>query len=298
MVLVVIDVENTNAFLESKKLYPDIEQNPNSFGTVPIRNKRYKKLKLLIRTYLPFNYVFEPKPNFDWGGNISQTVLPSLRIDLANVRDYPQYKNIENHGSFKSKQEIIFDFENSRIEYLKNTNPYYKVPDTHVYTLLGGSTISLPNMNNTDNSLANSIVTINNIKSTSFFANISLSNPAVSGSPAIDYDLKLQLREDGLYTLTGIWDGFPAIEVFLEDLDHNKVDLIYSQLPERTRGADFTEFWNGQIFKLLPLFGDTEISKINFLGKKPHIDKSISPYAGDVLEMIQKFKLNPGFETD
>ncbi|CAN1546588.1 hypothetical protein MCERE19_01974 [Spirosomataceae bacterium] len=102
--------------------------------------------------------------------------------------------------------------------------------------------------------------------------------------------------------MKGLWDGFPAIEIFLEDVSTGKVDLIYSKKPLYTRGKVGNEYTDGQIFDLTDgyIFGDVDILEASFFGYKKHNDKNSSPYINDInkMKVLFKFEKNEDFEKD
>lgn len=287
--------QSANAFLASSNtIIPIPDANaPKSVEQMQTRSKRYNKIKVKIRTYLPFNYVYEPPVDLSWDSwqNYTGPFYNSRMIDLANIRDYAQYQDVHLHGGFKSKQEMVFDFTNNKIIYGGLANGNLKVPNTHVLNFLTGDTKELENNSIKDQSINDNLVSSNVLKILKFKAKISTGNPAVLPAPAIDYEMTINLREDGYYTVEGTWDGFPAIEVFMEDMDSGIVDLIYESKPEYTRGEAGTEYRNGQIFKLLPIVGDERFTRNNFVGFKIHNDLEVSKYQSDVNKMLKLFKV-------
>ena len=62
------------------------------------------------------------------------------------------------------------------------------------------------------------------------FAEIGSNNPATPfwlPTPAIDYSLSLSVMKDGTWLINGKWDGFPALEIFMEDMETGQVDLLH-----------------------------------------------------------------------
>jgi RHS repeat-associated protein len=78
-----------------------------------------EKYKVTIRTFLPYTYVWEPQS--------------SDIIDKANTRWYPQYRNVEAHGGFKSEQQFEVDFYSVKTKY--SPSP---IPDTYSKNLQTG----------------------------------------------------------------------------------------------------------------------------------------------------------------
>ncbi|UBM57557.1 hypothetical protein LAG90_12085 [Marinilongibacter aquaticus] len=81
-------------------------------------------------------------------------------------------------------------------------------------------------------------------------------------------------------------------------METGKVDLIYEKKPTHTRGKQGNEYTGGQIFKLIDVIGDERFTIGNFLGYKPHTDKSVSPYLKDIEKMKVLFDLKNGFGAD
>jgi hypothetical protein len=109
-------------------------------------------------------------------------------------------------------------------------------------------------------------------------ADIATKNPATPSwmiTPAIDYDLSISIMRDGTWILNGTWDGFPALEVFLEDLETGQVDLIHFDNTSDA-GRDLSDRKNPEeiLTNLFPIIGDVKINKIGQLGNNPHVDKS------------------------
>jgi hypothetical protein len=276
--------------LDSKTILPDFDPtNPLAAELIAPRSKRFSKIKLKVRTYLPFNYVVEPPLNFIWDPtNTSIWPWNIEKIDLANIRDYPQYKEIDKHGSYKTKQEVTFNFLNNNVESID-----FKVPETHVRNNINNSTRELINEETTQNSSLMGRYLAKGLKTFKYSFNMSSGNPAVSPSPKIDYTLNIEIREDGYWNMKGKWDGFPAIEIFAEDIETGKVDLLYSQKPIHTRGKVGNEYTDGQIFDLIDgyLFGDVDIIEASFLGFKKHSDKLVTPYLNDLNKMKVLFNI-------
>lgn len=262
----------------------------------PVSNKRFSKFKMIIRTYLPFNYVTEPPFNFLWD-NFNIWPFNVETIDLANVRDYPQYKEIEKHGSYKTKQEILFDFSNNTVQ-----RGVLKVPNTHTRFLKSGNTNSLINTKTSELSSLPETEIHNGLKIHRLTAGVSSGNPAVLPAPSIDYSISFQIREDGYILFDGVWDGFPAIEIFIEDMNSHRVCLLYDKRPKFTRGIEGTEYKELQIFDLLPSRGDVLINKRTaYFGNLPaHTDYNSSQYSNDIEKMKRLFKMdiNDGFKGD
>lgn len=118
-----------------------------------------------------------------------------------------------------------------------------------------------------------------------FLVAASAGNPAVDPSPDIDYTLGFSIRADGKYRVYGVWDGFPAIEIFIEELNTGKVELAYFR---GTVDARETVKIPKDIFHLFNDYGDVEISlDKEFEGE---YSDSKQPYA-DVQKMKILFKV-------
>ncbi|MBS1606947.1 MAG: DUF3238 domain-containing protein [Bacteroidetes bacterium] len=166
-----------------------------------------EKYKVTIRTFLPYTYVWEPQAKD--------------MIDKANTRWYPQYRNVEAHGGFKSEKQFDIDFYSGKTTYLPSP-----VPLTFSKNLKTKEVRSFHNEGLGDEwTMTNQFENRANI-----YAEISTKNPATPGylpTPGIDYGLNISVMKDGTYSLDGTWDGFPALEIFLEDMETKQVELIY-----------------------------------------------------------------------
>jgi hypothetical protein len=212
-----------------------------------------KKFKITVRSFLPYLYVLDPLNNPATGRN---------RIDLANIRDYPQYHNVGEHGGFKTEQTFIFDFSQNLVIY--NTAENYRVPPT--YLLDRNTNQSQKIANDESNDILTNIQ--NNGEPTrginqgarylNFLAAISAGNPAVDPSPNIDYTLGFGVREDGQYKVYGVWDGFPALEIFIEELKSGNAELVYFLSTSDARKT----FKPKDIFNLIDGRGDVQINVI------------------------------------
>lgn len=237
---------------------------------------------------LPINILLLLLQGFDEYRN-EVIYLNALRvinvIDLANVRDYPQYRNISKHGSYKTQQIFDLDFKNNRWIY-KDSEPNYKVPPT---ALLNKVTNQANLLQNNENSQSGttfiSSSEVKKVRVFKFSAKVSAGNPAFDPSPNIDYDLTFEIAEDGNYRIDGFWDGFPAIEIFIEDPKSGKVDLAFYSGTVDARQTPKPR----DIFNLFPLFGDFDVHILDNFGNKPHTDR-LTPYP-DVLEMENLFKV-------
>jgi len=165
-----------------------------------------EKYKVTIRTYLPYTYVWEPQ---------SKDI-----IDKANTRWYPQYRNVEDHGGFKSQQQFDIDFYKATTTYLPPV-----VPATYRKDLTTGKVTEIGNAGlNGEGTMTTTFENTANI-----YAEISTKNPATPSwlpTPAIDYSLNISVSKDGTWVLNGKWDGFPALEIFIEDEETKQVDLM------------------------------------------------------------------------
>ena len=230
--------------------------SPYSFAeNEPISNidlDGLEKYKVTIRTFLPYAYVWEPQAKD--------------LIDKANTRWYPQYRNVEAHGGYKSQQEFNIDFYNGTTTYSTS------VPITFSKDLTNKKVYA---ENNT--SSRTEVLTKNFEDKANINTEFSTANPATPWylpTPAIDYNFSISVQKDGLYTLKGKWDGFPAIEIFIENTETGQVDLIEFQKPSDA-GKDLKNGNNPkQILNLFPILGDVKIDKIGQVGNSPQVDQN------------------------
>ena len=204
-------------------------------------------------------------------------------LDLANVRDYPQYRNIALHGSYKTQQIFELDFNNKKWIHSGN-KPYYSVPPTIMLNNL--TKISSRIENDESNQEGTSLIGLSENKGIQIFkfqAKITAGNPAFDPSPNIDYDLIFEVAEDGNYRIDGFWDGFPAIEIFMEEQKTGKVDLLYYKGTVDARQTPKPK----DITNLFPILGDIDIHLLDNFGNKPQKDRQ--SYA-DVKIMENLFK--------
>jgi hypothetical protein len=242
-----------------------------------IDNIKLEKLKITIRTFLPYNYVNDPlngefimtNPPYD-----SQLYKYNQDIlDLANVRDYPQYRNIALHGSYKTQQIFELDFKNKRWVH-SNDEPYYYIPPTTILNYLTKiSNIIQNDESNQNGTLLIGLLANKGVQIFKFQAKVTAGNPAFDPSPNIDYDLTFEVAEDGNYRIDGFWDGFPAIEIFMEDQKTGKVDLLYYKGTVDARQTSKPK----DITNLFPILGDIDVHLLNNFVNKPHTDRQ--PYA-------------------
>ncbi|OJW31012.1 MAG: hypothetical protein BGO54_07570 [Sphingobacteriales bacterium 46-32] len=215
-----------------------------------------EKYKVTVRTFLPYTYVTEPTAKY--------------MIDKANTRWYPQYKNVEAHGGYKSEQQFEIDFDAGKYTYL---SPF--VPTTYSKNLMTGEVMADENAGLGDEQTKigySSMINMARIE-----AVISTKNPAMPGwfpTPSIDYNLTIDVHKRGMWGIRGTWDGFPALEIFLEDMKTGKVDLLYFDNTSDA-GTDLLKGKNPEeINNLFDIVGDVEINKIGKIGESPHVDKA------------------------
>jgi hypothetical protein len=214
-----------------------------------------EKYKITIRTFLPYTWVTEPQAN--------------VIIDKANTRWYPQYHNVEAHGGYKTEQQFVVDFDAGQYTYL---SPF--LPTTYSKNIVTNEVKVFENEGLGDKGT--------NVTSTlSGFARIeaviSSKNPATPTwlpTPTIDYNLKIGIHKRGMWSIDGDWDGFPAIEIFLEDMNTGKVDLLHFDNTSDA-GVDLPVGKNPEeIINLFPILGDVEIRKMGKIGAYPQIDQA------------------------
>ena len=261
--------EDFNDLISTGKLIEDVAEATD--------NIKLEKLKITIRTFLPYNYVNDPlngefimtNPPYD-----SQLYKYNQDIlDLANVRDYPQYRNIALHGSYKTQQVFELDFKNKKWIH-SDGEPYYYVPPTSILNNITQEKRSI--VNDESNQDGTSLIGLSENKGIQIFkfqAKITAGNPAFDPSPNIDYDLIFEVAEDGNYRVDGFWDGFPAIEIFMENQKTGKVDLLYYKGTVDARQTPKPK----DITNLFPILGDIDIHLLDNFGNKPQKDKQ--PYA-------------------
>jgi RHS repeat-associated protein len=151
-----------------------------------------EKYKVTIRTFLPYAYVWEPLRS----GQV---------IDKANTRWYP-YRNVGAHGGFKSQQQFNIDFDVGTNAYLK---PY--TPGIYSKNITTGKVSFFNNAGLGDDKKTFTKMYENGA---SIYAGISTKNPAtvkLLPTPAIDYQLYIDVNKDGSWQIRGVWDGFPAL---------------------------------------------------------------------------------------
>ncbi len=207
-----------------------------------------EKYRVTIRTFLPFSYVNEPING---------------AIDKANVRTYVQYANVTAHGGYKSEQIFNINFYNpGKSQYTSGTvPPTYEKENGKVFKYENGGLGDDGTQVVMDEDMAGK-------KFADIHARVSTNNPAFFGAPAIDYNLYIELDIEGNYRLKGMWDGFPAIEIFLENEETGNVDLLYSKIPsDAGTTADPAE-----ITKLFPIYGDIWLNQKGKAGDKPYQD--------------------------
>ena len=213
-----------------------------------------EKYKVTVRTFLPYTYVWEPQS--------------SDIIDEANTRWYPQYKNVEAHGGFKSEQQFNVDFDGGTNIYL---SPF--TPGTFSKNLKTGELKYFDNGGLGDDEIMTSMYT----DRANIHAEIGTKNPATPAwlpTPAINYRLNISVMKDGTWLLSGMWDGFPALEVFLEDLETGQVDLIHFDNTSDA-GKDLKDGNNpAEIWNLIPIKGDVQIDKAGQIGDHPQQDQA------------------------
>lgn len=81
-------------------------------------------------------------------------------------------------------------------------------------------------------------------------------------------------NKNGNFDISGFWDGFPAIEIFLENTETKGVDLIYfnntsdagKNMADRKNPAEILNLVNG--------VGDVDVKVIGSLGTNPQKDKT------------------------
>jgi RHS repeat-associated protein len=235
-----------------------------------------EKYKVTIRTFLPYTYVWEPQAK-DF-------------IDKANTRWYPQYKNVEAHGGFKSEQQFNVDFDAGTNTYL---SPF--TPGTFSKNLSTGK------VEYDDNEGLNDGGTMTKMfeNRANIFAEISTKNPAtpsVMPTPAIDYGLNISVMKDGTWILNGKWDGFPALEIFIEDQETGQVDLMHFDNTSDA-GKELKDGNNPkEILNLFQIRGDVKINKVGQIGASPQVDKSLP--SSKVEENNKRFSNNKDCKCD
>jgi len=213
-----------------------------------------EKYKVTMRTFLPYTYVWEPQSD-----NI---------IDMANTRWYPQYNDVMVHGGYKSEQQFYIDFDKNKTSYVPG--PMHPTVSKDLTT---GNV-----MVDRNKGLGDKGTQIEGRGTSAYIdAYISTSNPATPWwlpTPAIDYSLFMVVNKDGSYSLNGTWDGFPALEVFMENLETGQVDLIYFNNTSDA-GKELNDRNNpAEILNLMPAKGDQNVSKTGTMGTSPQKDRA------------------------
>ena len=116
-----------------------------------------------------------------------------------------------------------------------------------------------------------------------FRAKVSSGNSAFNPSPNIDYDLVIEAAEKGNYRVSGLWDGFPTTEIFIEDTESRDIDLVFYNETIDARQTIVPS----EILKLFDLYGDIRINILDDFGNKPFVENR-TPYP-DVIPMSDLF---------
>ena len=72
-------------------------------------------------------------------------------------------------------------------------------------------------------------------------------NRLIAGSPSIDWDIGITIDTSGpepIYEVTGTWDGYPAVELYINR------QPVFTFMPENKQGS------SRDLLKLLPGYGD------------------------------------------
>ena len=211
-----------------------------------------EKYKVTIRTFLPYTYVWEPQ---------SKDI-----IDKANTRWYPQYRNVEAHGGYKSEQQFNVDFYSGTSSYI---SPF--TPGTYSKDVRTGI-VEFDNNEGLGDKGTMATMIDGNANIHAKIATKNPSTPTLLPTPAIDYNLNISVTKDGTWMLNGIWDGFPSLEVYLENLETGQVDLIHFDNTSDA-GKDLKNGSNpAEIMNLFPIRGDVEIKKSGHIGEHPQHD--------------------------
>lgn len=233
--------------------------------------------ELTFRTFLPFDYVTEPVAADPAFYNVAF-------LDEANVRTYPQY-NDQAHGGHKSQQRFVLDFAAGTAYYVGETPP-----DTFAKKVAGSGDPSQGLVTRYANKglgdagsgvLAGythfaGATDIAKPGAFSVYAIISTANPAFPlPTPSIDYRLNLSVDAYGDFELTGTWDGFPALEIFVKDLRTGAVSLLYADLP-RDAGTTHSP---ADIYNLLDSRGDVYLHQRGNFKRLPAQHDRIQPPA-------------------
>lgn len=235
-----------------------------------------EKYIVTVRTFLPYNYVVEP---------FSSDKL----IDEANMRSYAQLHNVDMHGGYKSEQKFTFDFDKREAAF----SPV-KVPNTFQKDLSTGKVTQFTNPANGSTAGASAQFIRDDAAIGS--SEQSVSNPAFHlqkfwmSAPAIDYSFDFTLYKSGLYTGYLQWDGFPAIEIFIEDITNNKTDLIYFNRPADAGTTTKPAGLAVPFTDLLPMFGNVNTLIGGRVGDKPFTEKDKAPASVEKTRQIFKQK--------
>lgn len=121
-----------------------------------------------------------------------------------------------NSGKFRTAQEIHVDFTTRTVTPYKNTGISHKKTVCNI----GGESIEQAQASSTCISYSNETWGTDYV---SFNLGVSCTNPFEPSAPSIDYQFTVTVRNTGVVTLQGTYDGFPNYEAY------KKVDGGYWQ---------------------------------------------------------------------